>query len=717
MSLQNLPVELLHLVITHLALSHPPSLSNLALVNKFFYALSLPILNWLLCHEVRLHINQPERGKQDTSIAISKLQCKLEKADSLPHVRRLVIFAHAYSGEEMEEDEEYHETYATEEWKPPRIEDLSGETFQQPRYPLAWYMEEPQYCPVLMRTHKAPQACNHDAWKPLISMIQKMSRLEDLIYASLDPFPPILLDALEEYQPTCKLHLHAFRFGRLTDPEAGTSEFRLVTSPLLYSIALRYQSDCRHPINMGPCYQKEALLRVLQLAPNLKEVSVNHVKNQYPPRGTQPLPKFTELTQERESDILLRRATLTSLMFDDNEESTIQRLGEWSRATDFSFLEFLAIDRFKQTAIEFTARNYRFSSLKGLRLSFWGMQEIPFGYVSAVGEFLQSLPSLEELCLLWHSRIPVKSIVEHHGSHLRRLHLTWPVHSSKRCLSESDIIQIATDCVSLEELKCKIHRTQGDASEVRLYRALGSIPRLKSVCLNLCLNDAALWGGEENFLRSGCTQFSVAQNARPLAPSDPNFDDFDKQESKFDLGEHFRNRNSHVQRFLVNNAVDEELACDIFRAIASSKAPGSSSLQSLVLLFDESYGNIVFDAPWQVESNPRDDSPYPVAIPLCPDEMSLEKRQVSLRPHLLANFRRVWPPDGEGLQSIERGEGLEEQSTKRGPIRYCPRRKTTLQTSRSSYWRAQLTPDGVQVEQADWWYEWYSFPLAIDLDT
>jgi hypothetical protein len=125
-------------------------------------------------------------------------------------------------------------------------------------------------------------------------------------------------------------------------------------------------------------------------------------------------------------------------------------------------------------------------------------------------------------------------------------------------LSESSILQIGSHCPFLEDLQITLKRSQGDAAEVALYRALRTIRRLKYLTLALNASDPALIETEHTEYHGG-------------APTDLSFDEFDNQISKRNIGMFYRSRNGHVRRVLINSAVDEDLVNEIFNSISSSK--------------------------------------------------------------------------------------------------------------------------------------------------
>jgi hypothetical protein len=69
------------------------------------------------------------------------------------------------------------------------------------------------------------------------------------------------------------------------------------------------------------------------------------------------------------------------------------------------------------------------------------------------------------------------SVVENYGNGLRRLCLNSPEEDER--LLQGDIAYIGAHCSLLEDLALTLWRSKGDATEVAIYRALGSLPKLQ----------------------------------------------------------------------------------------------------------------------------------------------------------------------------------------------------------------------------------------------
>ncbi|KAJ6135667.1 hypothetical protein N7512_000827 [Penicillium capsulatum] len=189
-------------------------------------------------------------------------------------------------------------------------------------------------------------------------------------------------------------------------------------------------------------------------------------------------------------------------------------------------------------------------------------------------QFLQQLPPLSSLQVTeWHRLVTVESIAETHGSHLRTLALEY---NRWQYVTESAIRELARKCPLLEDLTIPIRRTEGDANEVAIYRALGSIRKLKNLHLSMDPVPVEL--------------FSPAKVLAPVpqpdevphvVPAHPSFDEFENEPCSKYLGISPGARYGHLRQILVSSVIDKNLACAIFHTIDAAKPDRTSPLQHL----------------------------------------------------------------------------------------------------------------------------------------
>jgi hypothetical protein len=175
-------------------------------------------------------------------------------------------------------------------------------------------------------------------------------------------------------------------------------------------------------------------------------------------------------------------------------------------------------------------------------------------------------------------------------------------------------------------------RTEGDASELALYTALGSHPRVQSLWLDL---DCSVDVGAE----------------KPWATPPP-----DAQHREV------FHRKQYICRTLINCTIDSNLAADMFRRIASAKSPGSAPLQNIQ--FNIVNAGVImtrgresrvrredvyrhFTRTWSCGFDPRDDRPNEVLA-------AEPKARLRAREQAEADHAIRWPLDvALGLGRLE----------------------------------------------------------------
>jgi hypothetical protein len=195
----------------------------------------------------------------------------------------------------------------------------------------------------------------------------------------------------------------------------------------------------------------------------------------------------------------------------------------------------------------------------------------------------------------------------------------------------------------------------GDAKEVRMYRALGSLPRLQTLSLALDCEDVSL------------NLQAVGFDPTPIHPS---FDDFDKEYSETHVAERAgyrrKPRKGHIRLAILNAAVDEDLARSIFDTISNAKPNEDRTLpfERLELapfrgIYTAEAGAIIDVVAqwWLVERNQRTDRRDQILVTkkrYSEDLTEQEQEQLGplggLDPEIEPIFRKIWPgnPDGAG---------------------------------------------------------------------
>ncbi|KAJ5671745.1 hypothetical protein N7507_000872 [Penicillium longicatenatum] len=442
-------------------------------------------------------------------------------------------------------------------------------------------------------------------------------------------------------------------------------ELALLSSPCLYSIKLDgFSHEDNASGNRSPeketAYDEETLCRtVTGLSPHLKEIHARYCGDQA------YFPADEPREQQNRFDSQITRGSLHYLGIrgDENKSINKETVTMWNDCTDFSALRTLRITSpLRYQALEFLTKDCSFASLESLELNFslfatrlaWRLGQ----YDTPETRFLCSLPPLSTLTLHnWNNKYPLEGFLPHHGSHLTKLVISTGKNAQ---LSPCDLKLISEYCPNLQELEVTLHRTQGDATEVECYRNLGGLPQLRNLMIKLDVTSIKLcnssYGGTETPAGSKCVT---------TAP-DALFDEFDMEpcvrRTKF-TPRGCLYRNGDIREILINHAIDENLAKEIFETIQSSKKPGTEPLQLVdvscvgtVGLKKHHTGSVwcfphqallsALERPWRVTR-------------LSTGKLEVEGMQVSMnleadggdRPlpaWLERPFRRIWPHEREG---------------------------------------------------------------------
>ncbi|KAL4734102.1 hypothetical protein BDV11DRAFT_209676 [Aspergillus similis] len=410
---------------------------------------------------------------------------------------------------------------------------------------------------------------DEDAWASMAKLLAKLTGLKDLVYACERRFPECLFEILQLRIPQCKLHIRAFDPPCLDSEETEEEdeddkddgdenedededdvvskyEYSLVTSPALSTVVVPVAHD-----DIYRCYNEEAArLMARGLAPNLKQVHVvdSGPGFKYRPMNRNMLKQGLVSRKEVSQDIREKNLGLGELEGLSLDPANLTRFDLWKETVDFSHLRSLQLWRAHLDTLE-TATTCNFPLLRALALGLFPRRRNPSqAHLSdqAAGAFIASLRPLESVHLTGpFFQESFKAVLGHHGSSLRKLSL-YPTETSRIppidqfLITPTEITQIQQHCPNVYDLRLQIERTLGDQKEQEIYRALGELPRLRHLSLQLDVWNAVELGATD---KAALTQSCYAE---------------------------------HI---FINIALDAELACEIFNLIASN-----SSIEILELM-------------------------------------------------------------------------------------------------------------------------------------
>lgn len=403
------------------------------------------------------------------------------------------------------------------------------------------------------------------AWAPLVELLEAEISLEDLVFDCQSQFPPSLLRIIHERHPRCRLHHLTFKFRTLLSSIPNAYEMELATSPSLYmvkAICSQRDSDGADDFNL------EALMELVTgLAPNLSEVVVLNLlpggsaRSNRPRKSWQSLPGFAPR----------KRGSLKSLTLRGNTRlKTPQVLQDWARHVDFTCLQHLTLggclnmnrSGLNDETMEWIVQTLSFPQVRSLcvHLTRDDLDVEKPHYREHAISFFRSFESLEQLSIEGPTDYQIMdAVLAHHGQTLKKLSLhpfeeipvfpfsrdpqDIPFHFTKDC-----VLQLQAQCPILEELTILVKRNQSRASEAELYRCFGEMRNLRALSLIL-----------------ECSNWRVIR--------DPTYEpDFDEQDREPVEAERYPwLKRGDVKETFINCAVDEALACSIWKTIDQNK--------------------------------------------------------------------------------------------------------------------------------------------------
>lgn len=444
-------------------------------------------------------------------------------------------------------------------------------------------------------------------WAPVASLIKTLPYLPTLVYKCRNQFPPVLLDALHEHRPQCKLQHLTFRLRSLLSDTPDPYEMASAMSPCLYGVKV----GCAwRDSNGDDDFNQEAMMELVAgLAPNLKDVQVvNLVADRswrFPhPRGPwQGLPGFVPSSG---------LGSLTSLSLVGWVDWSPDLLQAWARHTDLGSLHHLALgggyghlSGMNDEIMEWIVQNCSFPRLKTLRVVLNRDNtdaENPHYTDNAIA-FFRAFEPLDELSMAGSLEPKIlDAILSRYGLTLQKLSLTPEERPSgllgremPMIFGKEHILQIQVQCPALQELAMPVKRMNSNALEVEIYRIFGRMERLQFL-----------------FLTLDCSNGRVTQDSTLI--DDPSFDGYDRGFSEI---LDFLKR-GYLREAYKNCAVDEMLARSIWDTTCQGKVGKSLEFLKLWTRGGYQFGNNTSNGgisdvvdnlsrSWLIERDVRDD--------------------------------------------------------------------------------------------------------------
>ncbi|KAJ8083576.1 hypothetical protein PM082_009451 [Marasmius tenuissimus] len=317
-------------------------------------------------------------------------------------------------------------------------------------------------------------------WGPFIELISRVLNIQDLEFDCGERVPIVLLRALEEKHPYCRLHVR--NWTRLCDdmPLNDPYEKALARSSLLVSIdAVNW--------DWSELYQA-AFNRIIASAPRLNAIIY---REEFSMQCTDPEISPQELAEvNREKERLRRvapkkRAGLRDLQWSGLDLSVLKQLESRFDLQDIHSLD--ALDVGDRHWIEYAESNRIFSGLRHFKIGISGVDGDE-SFKTSLDFFLASCPPLESLSIgHYHSYVDFPSALYYHGDSLRSLSLgESEIGYGRRrpVLSQVDVDFIRFRAPHLESLQLDINRTiNPNESEEAIYKIISSFLNLRTLTI------------------------------------------------------------------------------------------------------------------------------------------------------------------------------------------------------------------------------------------
>ncbi|KAL0571077.1 hypothetical protein V5O48_010885 [Marasmius crinis-equi] len=325
-------------------------------------------------------------------------------------------------------------------------------------------------------------------WGSFIEFISRVANLREVVFDCPERVPIILLKALEENHPACRLHVKNWTRLRSDVKVGDPYEEALARSPCLRSI-----DACFLTGGLGMDLNYAAFERILAISPNLEAIG-------YTTRAVGGCEVYVvdfaqraEAEREAEKFTVLhpvRKSGLKKIRWSGLNYSTLQR---WDSFIDLGKVEALDLGRIGDTGwMAYVREHGTFTGLKHLsfdiRFHPSARSGSPVEFKFALDGFLSSCPTLKSLSIVnYHGYIDLSSILLRHGHSLRSLalHEVEDTAGPRPVLIQEELSLIRDKALHLERLELDINRAPDPTSnESATYEFLSSIPNLRHLTIH-----------------------------------------------------------------------------------------------------------------------------------------------------------------------------------------------------------------------------------------
>ncbi|KAF9255730.1 hypothetical protein L218DRAFT_1008242 [Marasmius fiardii PR-910] len=311
-----------------------------------------------------------------------------------------------------------------------------------------------------------------EKWSSIIVFISRTIQLRVLVFDCREQIPVMLLEAVQNEHPSCRLHVRNWTRLRPDVKVGDLSEEALARSPCLRSIqAVLGVGSRRMNLNVA------AFQRVISLSPNLEQISY---KARYGRGGRIGIYYIHESLEEEISAFSVEHPARKDIKFISWQSMNLETIQSWERFMNFNAISTLDLGWVEDKEVfEYIGSHQVFGSIK--YLSFRIERRFP-EYKQAVTHCLSSLPALESLAIInYYHVIDLESLLSSHGESLRSLSLhqiEFPNRS--RAVPTLDQLRLVrSSAPNLETLEFDLDRE----TEEEFYKVLASFPDLRTLTI------------------------------------------------------------------------------------------------------------------------------------------------------------------------------------------------------------------------------------------
>ncbi|KAK4501267.1 hypothetical protein PRZ48_007074 [Zasmidium cellare] len=551
--IDSLPLEILLQICEYIDQTHRPSLKSLALVNK---ALLEPCAAQLF-RTIHIHISSPE----DCQETVKQWTELLSQRNCLEDVRTVEIHGFLANDEDRAD-------------------------YQQCQY-CQNILQDESWMERCMHSHSGGLSLEEEnkAFKPIATFLEALPSATDLIWRCPNVTPQCVLEVTNSNNPTMRLHVTDLKLFHIKEMKIGSRELAVLRSPSLYRLQVRYLASEINGVDSDLEPKQATLKTIVSIPPNLKQLRIIAAAAKTCPLREEHSRDLDEVCSEA---VTTRLAPLERLELrpkttvDEDDFHTVHQL------IDPAALRCLILGSALSTPmIRWASRHVRFPNLQELTFAF-DNQYYPQPDRSAravdTHTWLVSLPRLGALCvsspLYMEYALAIGPALSWHGQTLRKFVLSRPLYGSTIAGEARKLIDAGMDmlftlsrtCPVLEELSIPLQRRQSNRTEMGSYALLASFPKLVNISLQF---DCACWG------------LLVIDQEPENTPEDR------EQWWQWTAAEGTNIKTGRVRRALMNAALDQSLAEQIWHAISSRRS--GSALESLqVTTFNDHAQEIVY---------------------------------------------------------------------------------------------------------------------------